>query len=355
MNLKDLQQTANSRTKSVLGAFTDRPTGQSKLLIDNYKKAYNDIETQLKELYLKQLSGVNPEDYYNEAIKFNRLSNLQKQIAKSYTDAAKKAGLAQVELSKTAISNQYYQNMYSVNWFSGTHGYEYFSVLNPNVANVSVFSTPEVWKAIKAADRPELMKYMSKSGTLISTLRDNSVKDQLKIAQSVTQGLIKGESFTKLAKNIKGIFNTTANNAIRIARTEGIRNMNAGALANTQAAIDSGVDIGREVVEIMDGRTRNQSASINGQKQKGADPFHYPGGLKVDIIGNSGVAAYDVNERGTSVDYLVGMDSNTIDGINPVTGKHGNADMRDFNKWMVDNDLKYTDSGRITSIGKTAF
>jgi hypothetical protein len=119
--------------------------------------------------------------------------------------------------------------------------------------------------------------------------------------------------------------------------------------------MNAGVDVGREVVEVMDGRTRSQSSSINGQRQKGDDPFIYPGGLKVDIIGNSGVAAYDIQDRGGAVDTIEGIEPNTIDGLNPVTGTGGTANFSDFNKWMDLNDLKFSDTGRIISKGKSAF
>jgi hypothetical protein len=355
MTLSELQQTAKERTEAIIGAWTDRPTGQTKVLIDNYRAAYNEIDELLKNTYAKFLTGIPPEGYYNEIIKFNRLNNLNKQIKKMYDDAAKKAGLTQIEISKTGISNQYYGNMYSVNWFSGTQNLEYFTPLNPAIAKVSVFGTPEVWKDIKAKDRGALKPYLPKNGTVINTLRGNRTKDLLKLQQSITQAMLQGKSYTNLSNDIKKILNTTANNAVRIARTEGIRNMNSGALANTQAAIDAGVEVGREVVEVMDDRTRSQSASIDGQRQKGDDPFVYPGGLLVDIIGNSGVAEYDINERGSSVDYVEGIKPNTVEGVNPATGNPGDANMRAFNQWMEQNDLKWSDTGRIISKGKAAF
>jgi hypothetical protein len=355
MTLQEMHKTATARTEAVIGAWTERPTGQTKRLIDNYRKAFIEIEKELKDIYAKFLSGVKPEDYYNEMLKFNRAQNLQKQIVSAYNEAARKAGAAQMEISKTAISNQYYGNMYSVNWFSGTQGNTFYTVLNPNIAKVSVFGTPEVWKGIKKADKGTLKPFLPKNGTVINNLRANRTKDLIKLQDTITQGLIQGKSFTALSKDIKAVFNTTANNAVRIARTEGIRNMNSGALANTQEAMSAGVGIGREVVEIMDDRTRAQSASINGQRQKGDDPFIYPGGLKVDIIGNSGVPEYDINERGTSVDFIEGIEPTTIEGINPATGNPGVASYRDFDKWMEEHDLRFNKEGRIVSKGKTAF
>jgi len=362
LTLAEMQGIVKERTESVIGAFGDpgtRPTGQTKNMVDQYRTAYDDIDSLLEKAYAR-LAGIDPADagYYNELIRTQRLQNLQDQIKKLYNDAARSVGFLQIESSKTAINNVFYGNMYSVNWFSGAQGFEYFAVLNPNVVKVSVLSTPKIWESIRKNHPSQikgLTKYQPKHGTLIETLTSNRNKDIAKINQAITQGLLKGDSYKTMSKNIKDIMNGSANQAVRIARTEGIRNMNAGALANTEAAMDAGVEVGREVVEVTTGDVRDQSLAINGQKQKGVDPFHYPGGLLVNSIGNSGVAAYDINERGGSVDFVDGIDANTTRGINPVTGKHHNADMTQFNAWMKENDLIYTDTGRITSKGKTAF
>ncbi len=361
--LQELQETAKSRTEAVIGAWPDppeavyHPKGQTKKLLENYQKAYNDIDKQIKDAYTKYLIGVDPKDlgYYNEMLKFDRLTKLQKQIAKAYNNAALKAGFSQAEISKTGISNEFYQDMYGVNWFTGSKESQYYSILNPKTIEASVYSTPKIWKSIRPSMRERFQAYFAKHGNLPTTLKTARTKDLVKLNQAITQALINGDSPQVLSKEIKTILNTTASNAVRIARTEGIRNMNSGSYANTQAALNAGVDVGREVIEVMDGRTRSQSAQINGQKQPGVKPFNYPGGLKVDIIGNSGVAEWDINERGSSTDYVVGNDANNTKGINPVTGKHSTADMRDFNNWMTDNDLKYSDTGRIISKGKTAF
>lgn len=355
MTLAELQEVSRKRTEAIIGAWTDKPTGQTKKLLNNYRVAYNEIDEQLKAFYAKNLAGIKKEDMYNEAIKLNRLENLQKQIKDTYNKAARKAGLAQFEMSKTAISNQYYQNMYAVNWFSGLQGVDYYTHLNPKIATVSVFGTEKIFKSLPLQDRKKYKKYMPKAGTVVNSLRGNQTDDLRKIQETITRGLIQGKKYTEMTKDLRKVFNTTASNAMRIARTESARNMNAGALANTEAAINKGVEMGREVVEVEDSNTRAQSSAINRQKQKGADPFIYPGGLKVDIIGNSGVAEYDINERGTSVDFIQDVDANTIKGINPVTGKHSTANMGAFNEWMKENDLIYKPDGRITSKGKTAF
>ena len=343
------QMESSKRTEAVIGAWSDKPTGQTKELISHYQQAFNEIDDQLKIIHNKFLSGVKPEDYYNQVIQYNRLENLQKQAAAAYKAAAKKAGLAQVEISKTAMSNVYYQNMYSVNWFSGLENFEYFAVLNPAAVEVSVFGTPKVWRRIAAAKRDSLIPYQPKHGTLIETPLDNDSKTLAKIKNTITQSIIQGKSYQNTSKEIQKIMENTASNALRIARTEGTRNMNSGAFANTQAAADLGLDIKRRVIETLDSRTREQSAQIDDQEVGANAPFIYPGGLEVMIIGNSGVAAYDINERGRSIDIIPGSDPGDRIGKDPVSGKREEATFKNLDDWMTKHDLKYNKHGRVVS------
>ena len=349
MDLPDLQAESIKRTQAVIGAWGERPKGQTKLIVNEYKKAYKEIDVLLKDIHAKFLSGVKPEEYYNEIIKYNRLTNIQKQIDEYYKAAAKQAGLKQIELSKTAMSNVYYQNMYAVNWFSGINEFTYFTILNNAAVEVSVLGTPEVWKQIAASKRASLQTYQPKHGTLTATLLDNNQKDLNKIKQSITQSMIQGKSYTKTSKEIQSILETSASNAVRIARTEGTRNMNSGAFANTQAALDAGLKLKRQAIETLDKRTREQSAIIDDQIVDADKPFIYPGGLEVMIIGNSGVAAYDINERGTSIDVVPDTPQGGRTGRDPVTGETLTATFKNFDDWMKKHDLKFNKSGRIVS------
>jgi hypothetical protein len=349
MTLEQLQQTARDRTEAVIGIDGKRPTKMAKQLTDEYKAAYLAMDEQLKAIHTKFLSGVKPEDYYNEILKFQRLEKLQKQIAAEYNRAARAAGLQQTHISKVAISNTYYQNMYALNWFSGIEQKQFFTVLNPKIIEVSVFGTPEVWKQIKNSQKAALKPYQAKYGTLAEVLQGNRRSDLRRINQAITQSLIQGNSYTKTTKALKDIMNTSANNALRIVRTESGRNMNSGAYANTQAAIDSGVGVGRMAVETLDDRTRAQSAAIDGQITQGLDPFIYPGGLRVDIIGNSGVAKYDINDRGRSIDLVEGLEPDARSGIDPATGEKGIANYQNFGEWADDSGLRVNRFGEIVA------
>ena len=49
-----------------------------------YARALKQVQAEVAIVYAKFLKGVDPEDYYNEMIKFDRLLKLQKSIAEAY-------------------------------------------------------------------------------------------------------------------------------------------------------------------------------------------------------------------------------------------------------------------------------
>lgn len=371
--LEELQEISTQRTQDLIGAWNwDKkgnpvPIGISKQITDQYKKAYLDINKSLEAIRKKFLTGVKPENYFNEIQKFNRLSSLKSQIATIYNEAAGKAGLLQVESATLAISNKYYENMYSVNWFSadafkGVKDFQYFAVLNKATIESSVLGTPKVWASLSKAQKIANKPLFPKHGTLIKTLQDNRVKDLLKLQEVITQGLLKGRSsvktakdlqkvFTDIAKDVKERMEVSASNALRIARTEGARNMNSGAFTNTQAAIDAGLELKRKAVETLDSNTRAQSSFIDDKEVDGDKPFNYPGGLKVMIIGNSGVAKFDINERGRSIDIVPGTPPGRRTGRDSATGEILEASFKNMDDWMKQHNLTFNKSGRIVHNG----
>jgi len=375
--LEGLQEISTQRTQDLIGAWvwdkdgTPRPQGLAKQITDQYKKAYLEIKAELKKIE-RGIATVKPENYYNEVVKHGRLSSLKSQIATFYNEAAGRAGVLQIESATLAISNKYYENMYAVNWFSadafkGVKDFQYFAVLNKATIESSVLGTPKVWDSLSKAQKKALNPLFPKHGTLAKTLNDNRIKDLLKLQEVITQGLLKGQSSVKTAKDLEKVFKdiasdvkermeVSASNALRIARTEGARNMNSGAFANTQAAIDAGLELKRKAIETLDNRTREQSAQIDDQEVKGTDPFTYPGGLKVQIISNSGVAKWDINERGRSIDVVPGTPPGRRSGRSPVEDPPGSgkfpilpATFKNFDAWMNKNDLMFNKSGRIVN------
>ena len=88
-------------------------------------------------------------------------------------------------------------------------------------------------------------------------------------------------------------------------------------------------------------RTRQQSASMDGQLADVNDEFHYPNGAVSKFPGGSGVAAYDINERCNTISIIPGQSPLLRRGKNPVTGETEVMSYKDFPEWADENDLVY--------------
>lgn len=327
----------------------------------NYKEALDKIRKEIKKLYVEVLSGVDPERYYAVASKFNRLVKLQKQIADEYIKASNKSARAITEASNIAIANNFYRQQFSIKFGSSVleDVNMPFTLLNKEVIDISVFGTDNVWKSISEStiDRlskkfGDLTRYQPKHGTLIDTLLNNRQRDLVKLKNALTQGLINGESFTKTSTKVKNILGTTASNAERIVRTEGHRNMMSAQMASNQFAKSEGVEAVRMIDSTLDGRTRPQSASVDGQKENEDGFFVYPGGVLVSSPGNSGIARFDINDREVVITAVEGVPPKLRRARNPVTGKTEIISYKSFNEWADEHGLKYNKFGRLVPRSK---
>lgn len=142
-----------------------------------------------------------------------------------------------------------------------------------------------------------------------------------KIESSLIEGLNKGQSVAVTARNIKDIFvklevvnkktmvSGGYTEARRIARTETNRLLNLGRTQAYKHARRTGKKIGVRFQRIMDAvldkRTRPQSAQMDGQVADAKGFFTYPGGLLSDTPGNTGVAAFDIQDRETTRQEMI--------------------------------------------------
>jgi len=142
------------------------------------------------------------------------------------------------------------------------------------------------------------------------------------IQQRIASGLKAGDSVQRIAKDIKDLYikinpNKTTqgaySKALRIARTNTNRAFNAGItdgyIKNRQKLGD---DLQLVKVSTFDNRTRNQSAGMDGDKANEQGLFRFPNG-QLAMIGDSGQAKWDINNRGRAVQQFRNIES--IEGI----------------------------------------
>lgn len=152
--------------------------------------------------------------------------------------------------------------------------------------------------------------------TLKETLEKNRRNIIYKVQQEITQGLVKGESYHKIAGRLKKSLEGDAGKARRIVRTEAHRAQQTGRLKSIEQA-EKYVDIERVWDSALDGGTRDSHRMLDGQIADENGMFSI-GGMEAEAPGMFGDPAEDINCR-CSVRAQVS-------GNNPTTRRARNDD-----------------------------
>ena len=355
MTLSELNEAGYKQTAKELKRFNSMVAGE-------YKKALDTIRQDIQKIYDKIVGDRSPAELaailkeqpawlWTEANKFDRLTALQKKVQTEYIKASIRAGNMTVESSKLAITNNFYRQQFAVGFASPVQ--TSFTVLNPAVVEVSVLGRGKTITGIVKSTRErieakygDLTRYQPKHGTLINTILNNRQKDLQKIQSAITQGLIQGKSYAQTAKDVKKALDGSASQALRVVRTESARNMNAGAYASHMDAVSQGVELQRQILSVLDDRTRAQSQEVDTRKTNENNQFTYPGGVKVDFPGNTGRPEWDINDRETVIEVIDGQSPDKRTGRNPVTGKNETMSFKDYESWAKNNGMIKNVSGR---------
>lgn len=320
-------------------------------VLKQYEKASKNMIKRLRNFYLKNLQGIAPEDYYNEAIKFNRLNKLIKSAAEEYRVAAIQAGKTQAQASALAMSNNYYRQLYAMQWTDEAS--ELFTFLNKKAVELSVFGTENKWKELTKDQQAAWKALQPKAGSLSSTLAGNRTQDIKKIRQSLTRSMIQGDNFQSSARNIRKIIESSIAQAKTIARTEGIRNLSAGQYMTAQNLAADGVDIERQWDATLDTRTRQTHATADGQREN-SQGFFIVGGATGPYPGNLSSDKESINCRCVVVSIIDGVSPTMRRARPPVKTPEGLErgeteiiSYKWFPEWMKENNLKYNKSGAI--------
>lgn len=346
MSWENFQEDAFNLTKSETKKLTQQ-------VIDNYRRSIIYINKELKDVYAKFLTGINPDNYYDEMLKRKRLEGLLKRIQIEYSKYSQSVGQVIRNTLSLSFSNVYYRKLYAANWITKK---DVFKTLPRALNELAVFGTSEAWKNITKSIKStygNMVNYVPQRGTLSSLLLNNKTKELNNIRSTIVQNLINGGSYTDATKSVREIigqefkdgkvtkFTGAKSNAIRIIRTEGNRILNAGSYASSKNLEANGIDVKRRVLAILDVRTRAQSRfTERHNKNIGVDePIQYPNGVTAMFPGTTGVKGYDINDRETVIDIIDDIEPQARIGRNPITGKNEYFEYKDFDKWAEDNNL----------------
>ncbi len=329
-------------------------------VLNSYRQAYSEIDNELAKTYAKYLEGVDPDDYYNTMIKFDRLGTLQKEVATIYKSEATAAGKSTALSSQVAMTNNFYRQQYTMSWFADNG----FSFIDQRLVNASVFGTEEIYKQIQSTavrrvietKYGDIKQYFPQTGSLTDLLQRHATEDIAKIKQAITSGLIQGKSYSKVTDDVKGIiglelakngnrtYTGAKANAARIVRTEGTRNLNNAALANMYDVQAQGIQVEKMWDATLDARTRATHGAEDGTSIP-LDGLFYVGSASGPAPGQMSTVTENVNCRCSLTSLVDGVKPEARRGRNPDTGETEVFSYKSFDAWAKDNGLTRNSAG----------
>lgn len=226
--------------------------------IDNYiDYLISNAEKEIETLFAKRLKVIKQEiaDMYEkyqtddshvtwtEFNKYNRLNKELTRIGEMLTDDYREVAKTIQKSQKDAYIEKFMMNLFLYEMASQTS--MQFDVPTASVINKAIEQPIEFIKLI-----PTLQKH-----------RDEVLK---KIRIHITQGIMSGEGYSKIAKAIRDDIGMTKAQSLRVARTEAGRAMSQAGLDSAMVAKDNGLDMKKRWSATKDTRTRDTHRHLDG-------------------------------------------------------------------------------------------
>lgn len=252
------------------------------LIAARYKASYNEVLGRLAKLYAQ----IGDTPTLQEAKRYNRLVNLFTAIEDEY----RRLNRGQTTVMERALIRTYTEAAYSTQWAT---------IMDTGV-NLRFPVIPV--DAVRAAVWNEI------SGTDFSKrLIDNTKKNVKRLREDITRALIQGEPFARTARTMKADFQSGYSDAVRVLRTEAMRDMTEGHLSQYDAAQELGVKMRKRWVATLDDRTRVDHARLDGEYANDDGLFEF-GGMTAEGPGLWGDPAMDINCRCRVVEEVEGLE-----------------------------------------------
>ena len=144
--------------------------------------------------------------------------------------------------------------------------------------------------------------------TLNERLQANRNTTINQLRTEITQGLIRGDTFTTVSKAVSARLTIDRNKSLRIVRTENNRLRNQGRLDAYLKANANGITLDKQWVATLDERTRSTHRALDGQIVGVTEPFRN-GDLTAVAPNQFIVASQDINCRCRIVARLRGFET----------------------------------------------
>lgn len=249
----------------------DNPKITNQNDIDNYiDKLINQANKEIESLFAKRLKEIKqiianmyekydrdePQVTWTEFNKYNRLNKELNRIGQMLSQDYR-------EVAKAIKQSQ--QNVYIEKYMMSLFLYEMASQTSMN------FDIPTTQTIQTAIEQPiEFIK-------LVPTLqkhRDDTLK---RIRMHITQGIMSGEGYSKIAKALRDDLGMAKAQSVRVARTETGRALSQAGLDSAMVAKDNGLDMKKRWYATKDTRTRDTHRHLDGTSVDIEDNFHSSG------------------------------------------------------------------------------
>lgn len=249
----------------------DNPKITNQNDIDNYiDKLINQADKEIETLFAKRLKEIKqiianmyekydrdePQVTWTEFNKYNRLNKELNRIGQMLSQDYR-------EVAKAIKQSQ--QNVYIEKYMMSLFLYEVASQTSMN------FDIPTTQTIQTAIEQPiEFIK-------LVPTLqkhRDDTLK---RIRMHITQGIMSGEGYSKIAKALRDDLGMAKAQSVRVARTETGRALSQAGLDSAMVAKDNGINMKKRWYATKDTRTRDTHRHLDGTSVDIEDNFHSSG------------------------------------------------------------------------------
>lgn len=246
-----------------------------KLLERVYDQARQDCENKIRQLSsrtdLENLQSIIYQKQYQQAL-IDQLEAITYDL--------------QAEGFKTI--SEYLEKSY----INGYTGVMYDLMISSGIPIIMPINQNQVVKAIQTDSKLSKGLY-ARLGEDVNYLK-RSIRAEL--SRGIANGSTWNEIAGKIAKGMNSPFNTSINNTIRIARTEGHRVQQKATLESMIAAKEKGADILKQWDSTLDNKTRPHHRMLDGQIKEIEEDFEVDG-LKAQAPGHFGKPKEDCNCR----------------------------------------------------------
>lgn len=285
--------------------------------IDNYiEYLMNNAEKEIETLFAKRLKVIKQEiaDMYEkyqtddphvtwtEFNKYNRLNKELTRIGEMLTEDYREVAKAIQKSQKDAYIEKFMMSLFLYEMASQTS--MQFDIPDAKTIQSAIEQTIEFIKLI-----PTLQKH-----------RDEVLK---KIRIHITQGIMSGEGYSKIAKALRDDIGMTKAQSLRVARTEAGRAMSQAGLDSALVAKDNGLDIKKRWSATLDTRTRHTHQHLDGQSVDIEEPFESSGckGQAPHLFVGINSARENINCRCTLMFYVDNDELPTVRRVRKDDGK----------------------------------